>query len=131
MTHVLDGGARMPADGRAVLDASAVLEISEHRLFELAYRRWYGREDSRRVVDGAFGRYLFQMDAPFWVRQFCRDVLRRSRAGDLSPGDFGVEPLPEGPLRERIARLSLAVAFLISVLGLLMYLVAGVQGPLS
>lgn len=130
MTRVLNGGTHMPADGRAVLDASAVLEISEHRLFELAYRRWYGHEAGRRVVDRAFGQYLFRMDAPFWVRQYCRDVLRCSRAGDLSPREFGVEPLPEGPLGERIARLGLAVAFLVSVLGLLMFLMAGFQGPL-
>lgn len=92
MTFFTDDDDQIPADTREVLDASSLLEITEFHLFELAFERWFGRESREVELESCFARYMFAARAPFWVRQFCRDVAAQESDGTLSPRDFGVLP---------------------------------------
>lgn len=81
-----------PPDVIAVVEASSLLAISEFRLFELAYRNWYGVEGDVETIEGSFFPYMFQNQVPHFVRAFTRRVGRLERSGRLDPRDFGIEP---------------------------------------
>ncbi len=78
------------ADLVSVLDASALLEITEFRFFELAYREWHGRKASDQLIEKYFAAYMFAERIPSWVRSFARKILRLHREGRLDPKSFGV-----------------------------------------
>lgn len=82
----------IPQDTRDVLAASSLLQITEFHLFELAYERWFGRQSKERELEACFARYMFASRAPFWVRQYCRDVSIMDSDCSLDPRDFGVLP---------------------------------------
>jgi len=92
MTFFTIDDDQIPVDTRDVLDASALLQITEFHLFELAFERWFGREAREAELEPCFARYMFAAIAPFWVRQFCREVADRDSDGTLNPRDFGVFP---------------------------------------
>lgn len=81
----------IPLDTRNVLDAAAVLQVTEFHLFQIAYRHWYGRHASERSIERFFVPYMFRSVVPYWVRQLCRRVLRASAEGKLNPAEFGLE----------------------------------------
>ena len=87
-----DSEKSIPADVRNVLDAAALLQVSEFCLFQLAYRHWHGADTSERSIERHFVPYMFRSVVPFWVRQLCRRVLKASADGTLNPVDFGVAP---------------------------------------
>ncbi len=117
------------ADTRDVLKASAELEITEFRLFELAHRRWFGECGSERHIEELFTPYMYGGPAPHWVRQFCREVLERAGAGELDPLEFGVHPLPEtDTMVRRGLRYTMLVVFLVTALHLVAILVSGYTG---
>lgn len=116
----------VPQDTRDVLAASAVLEITEFRLFELAYTRWFGEPASEKKVERYYEVYMFRAIAPFWVRQFCREVMDQARLDRLDPTQFGVFPLPESEtMFQRGIRYSMVVAFVMLILHLVAIIVAG------
>ncbi len=78
------------ADMIAVLDASAVLEITEFKFFELAYRDWHGHKATEQLIEKYFAAYMFAERIPSWVRSFARKVLKLHRQGRLDPRSFGV-----------------------------------------
>ena len=92
MTFFTSDDDTIPQDTRDVLAASSLLQITEFQLFELAYERWFGRQAKERELEARFARYMFASCAPYWVRQFCRDVSIVSADGSLDPRDFGVLP---------------------------------------
>ena len=81
-----------PADIRNVLAASAALQITEFRLFELAHERWFDEPAMTEKVEPVFIAYMFQDVVPHWVRHYSRAVLAAQRAGHLLPAEFGVNP---------------------------------------
>lgn len=108
-----------------VLSASAILEITEYRLFELAYERWFGEPPKEDKVESVYARYMFRENAPFWVRQYCREVMARDRKGILDPTEFGVFPAPETEtLFQRGLRYGMVVAFVMITLHLIAILVS-------
>jgi hypothetical protein len=92
MTFFSSDDHTIPQDTRDVLAASALLQITEFHLFELAYQRWFGRQAKERELEACFAYYMFASHAPFWVRQYCRDVSIVESEGSLDPRDFGVLP---------------------------------------
>ncbi len=92
MTFFTSDDDTIPQDTRDVLAASSLLQITEFQLFELAHERWFGRQAKERDLEACFARYMFASRAPFWVRQFCRDVSMVDADGSLDPRDFGVLP---------------------------------------
>jgi hypothetical protein len=88
-------------DTRAVLDAAAVLDVTEFELFGFAYRRWFGDEAPAERLERVFAHYMFHHETPPYVRLFTREVLRRERDGALRASDFGVPPPPDTPPDKR------------------------------
>ncbi len=79
----------LPADLQILLDAVALLDISEFRLFELAYRAWYGKEAGARQLELDFADYMFRNRVPIWVRHYARGVVKQAALSQS--GQF---PLP-------------------------------------
>lgn len=87
----VDGEKSIPVDVRNVLDAAALLQVTEFCLFQIAYCHWHGRAATERLIEQHFVSYMFCSVVPFWVRQYCRRVLAADAGGALNPSDFGVE----------------------------------------
>ncbi|MDP6517421.1 MAG: hypothetical protein QF926_12485 [Alphaproteobacteria bacterium] len=82
----------LPEDLRGVLETAALLEVSEFRVFELAYRDWFGRPGRPEAIEAFFTPYMFHEIVPPWVRHFTRHVHALDNAGRLDPRDFGIFP---------------------------------------
>jgi len=78
-------------DIHSVLDAAAILDITEYELFRLAYERWHGEQVDENALEPFFVAYMFNDVVPLWVRHFSRLVQRRSQLGTLDSKEFGVE----------------------------------------
>ena len=81
----------LPPDIETVLNAAAVLDVTEFQFFELAWADWFGRLGPEEEVEPFFVRYMFEQVVPNWVRQFARKVLKLFDEGSLDPEDFGVQ----------------------------------------
>jgi len=73
-----------------VLDASSALEVTEFRLFELAYKHWYGKFANKGFMERHFAAYMFAQRVPGWVRHFSRNILKLQAQGQLDPKSFGI-----------------------------------------
>ncbi len=108
-----------------VLSASSILEITEFRLFELAYERWFGEPPVQEKLESVYTLYMFRESAPFWVRQFCREVLARDKNGVLDPTEFGVFPTPHSEtMLQRGLSYGMVVLFVMLTLHLIAILVS-------
>lgn len=85
---------KLDPDVRAVLDAAALLDITEYELFHLAYLRWHGERAGQQTLEPFFVAYMFDDVVPPWVRHFSRLVGRLYRAGRLDRAALGVARLP-------------------------------------
>lgn len=76
-----------------VLQAAALLEITEFELFRSAYRWWHGHDvREQELEESYFVPYMFQERVPSWVRQFAREVVAEDEADRLDPARYGVHP---------------------------------------
>lgn len=97
---VKDFNAHVPPDVVAVLDASAALEVTEFRLFELAWREWFGGRPDEARLENHFAAYMFADRVPHWVRDFARRILELDARGQLDPKSFGIwQRLPSTRMR--------------------------------
>jgi hypothetical protein len=88
----------MRPDIHSVLDAAAILDITEIELFRLAYQHWYGERVDEKALEPFFVAYMFNDVVPLWVRYFSRLVQRRSQLGTLDSKELGVDlrlPTPQ------------------------------------
>ncbi len=74
----------------SVLDASSALQVTEFRLFELAFQDWYGKRADNQALEKYFAAYMFAKRVPGWVRHFARKILKLEAQGQLDPKSFGV-----------------------------------------
>ncbi len=81
---------KTPLDVWAVAKMSALLGISEFRLFEIAYRKWYGRDGDEQLIERYFVPFMFDDQVPLWVRHFTNLIERLDNDGTLNPSDFGI-----------------------------------------
>ncbi len=81
-------------DVQAVLNTSALLEITEFEVFRIAYRDWFGRRAADSIIEPFYTDYMFNEVVPAWVRHFTRLVLQLAREGRLEPQRFGIMPKP-------------------------------------
>ena len=96
-THRRHLGTVFQDDAEAVSFAAGLLDISEFRLFEIAYENWFGSEPTHKAMDGFFGSYLKSGFVPFWLRNLVRKIIFKHREGDLTPSEFGIhEPRVNG-----------------------------------
>lgn len=89
-------------DIAAVLDAAAILDITEYDLFQLAYKRWHGELADEKTLEPIYVAYMFRSTVPVWVRHFARLVQRRNCSGHLDRAELGIEQLPR--TREMVRR---------------------------
>lgn len=69
-----------------------LLEISEYRVFHLAYENWYGKKLSNRSMDFRFNNYLKDEIVPFWVWHFVQSVSEKYQKNKFDPREYGIEP---------------------------------------
>ncbi len=81
-----------PADCMLVADTAGLLEITEFRVFQLAFGEWYGREIRDHEAEDYFTSFMYFDRVPFWVRRFCHKILDLHEAGNLNPRDYGIVP---------------------------------------
>lgn len=106
------------ADVEAVLDTAAVLDVTEFRVFELAFTDWHGYPPSPRRIEAAFVPYMFQGSIPHWVRQYTRKILRLQRQGSIDRQALGIQPVSRSP--RMLAKGAATVIILVfAILGLL------------
>jgi len=84
----------LPADVQSVLNATALLDITEFQFFQLAYLRWFGRQGTDQKIEVAFTSYMFQSLVPSWVRYLARHVEDCASRDCLDPNAVGVQRLP-------------------------------------
>jgi hypothetical protein len=82
----------------AVLDAAALLDVTEFDFFRLAYRRRFGRQPGERMLEAVFADYMLRADVPPWVAGLSREVLHRRDHGTLD-----AEAMGAGRFRDRPA----------------------------
>ncbi len=87
----------IPEDVRQVVAVSAILSISEFRVFELAHVWWYGSEGDEKTIEGHFLPYMFGDTVPPWVRSFTRRVMDLQSQGRLDPAELGIEASEQDP----------------------------------
>ena len=63
-------------DARQVEDAAAILNVSEFRLFELAYQDWFGVLAKENNLESAYMPYVMSGTVPCWLRHFSRKTLQ-------------------------------------------------------
>ncbi|RMG02568.1 MAG: hypothetical protein D6726_07300 [Nitrospirae bacterium] len=95
--HHSDGSSGVNNNDTKVTDASAILQISEYRFFQIAYRQWYGSEGDTKTIDYHFGRYLHNNPPPHWVRSLARRVIKR----EINPAELGIKI----PVSDRTTRI--------------------------
>lgn len=83
---------RMSAAVADVLEASALLQITEFELFRIAWRRWHGRAIADRDLERYYLPYMFRSQVPLWVRQLARQVIAEAEASRLDPASYGIMP---------------------------------------
>jgi hypothetical protein len=81
-------------DVDSVLNATALLDITEWDFFNIAYDRWHGGPAEQAVMEPIFAAYMFNDVVPLWARHFARLVERLYRRGVLDRRALGVERLP-------------------------------------
>jgi hypothetical protein len=83
----------------AVMDAAALLDVTEFDLFRLAYRRRFGRQPGEDMLEKVFADYMLRGQVPAWVIIVCREVIDSEKRGALD-----AEALGAGRFRDRPAR---------------------------
>lgn len=81
---------KIPLDVWQVLRTAAVLSIPEFRVFEIAYKQWFGEDTDEATIESHFVPYMFKDAVPMWVRHFCKRVLKLDKDGTLNPTEFGI-----------------------------------------
>ena len=63
-------------DSDALGLTAGILDVSETRIFELAYQDWFGKPAHARDLEHAIVDYLFEGKMPCWVRAFTRNTMQ-------------------------------------------------------
>lgn len=81
---------KIPNDVWSVLRAAALLSVGEFRVFQIAYKEWFGEDGEEKLIEKYFVGYMFNDIVPPWVRHFCKKVMERDSEGTLDPEEYGV-----------------------------------------
>ena len=104
-------GAVFQDDAEAVSFAAGLLDISEFRLFEIAYVHWFGSEPEKKTMEGSFGSYLQTGLAPFWLRDMTRMIILKYRKGNLMPSRLGIDQPGAGRFKRRLGWILVGVFY--------------------
>lgn len=102
-------------DVEQVCYAAALLNVTEFRLFELAYDDWFGEAGSEGMLEVAYMSYVICGKTPIWVRNYARKTRQLGdEAGMYLPQ---IVTLPEAhPVLNRDNAIVLLGLFLILLL---------------
>lgn len=89
-----------PDDVSEVLESAALLDITEFRLFQIAYNWWFGAPASEDHIEAHYIPYMFKKIVPPWVRHFTGQVLKMEAEGGVDPEVFGIYP-PQSTASDR------------------------------
>jgi len=104
----------------SVLNATALLDITEWDFFNLAYDRWHGEPAKEAMMEPIFAAYMFKDVVPLWVRHFSRLVERLYRRGSLDRYALGVDSLPGS--RQMVSRgVRYGVAVVVVIVALIVF----------
>lgn len=106
---------QLPSDVAGVLKTAALLDTTEYRVFELAYRNWYGLVANDTQIESFFIAYMFKDNVPLWVRQFTRHTIQRSHTQGVTVDDLR-QPISDP------ASIAKGVRFLLVVAGVLAFM---------
>jgi hypothetical protein len=112
-THCEDLGIVFQDDAQAMSFVAGLLDISEFRLFEIAYVNWFGSEATEEVIDGFFASYLKSGLVPFWLRNMVRAIMCEYRKGNLTPGRFGIDQPCVSRFKRRLGWLLVGLFYLL------------------
>ena len=104
---------RMDPRARQVIDAAAILEISEYELLDMAYREWFGRPPSARELNEVFGPYMFDGVTPYWAASLARQVIALHDEGRLEQSRFRPAARPPPSLRDILTAIAQSVLLLL------------------
>ena len=82
----------VPPDVWDVLRAASLLNIGEFRIFELAFKNWFGRQAREKTIERYFIPYMFRGRVPSWVRHFCREIIDLERMHHLDAEYYAFKP---------------------------------------
>lgn len=82
---------QIPEDVWRVARTASLLSVGEFRVFELAYRQWFGEPATEAAIERFFIPYMFHDRVPTWVRHYCTQVIDQYRDGSFEPEAFGVK----------------------------------------
>ena len=85
------GDDAIRSDLTDIINAAALLQISEFQFFHVAHDQWFGRRTSDSMMEIIFMSYMFDNIVPHWVRQLTRKVLNLNRQGQLDPHQFNIK----------------------------------------
>lgn len=120
MQSLRPAGQRLDPAARQVIEAAAILEISEYELLDMAYREWYGRPPRAHVLSDAFGPYMFDGRTPFWAVALARQIIDLYNEGRLAQSRFRAVMRPPPTLRELLTAAAQSVLLLL-LFGLIYY----------
>lgn len=120
-------GHRLDPRARQVIEAAAILEISEYELLDMAYREWFGRPPRAAELSDVFGPYMFNGTTPFWAVSLARQVIALYNDGRLAESRFRAVMRPPPTLREIFVAASQSVLLLL--LAWFIYYVASTHQP--
>lgn len=80
----------IPEDVWVVLKASSALSVGEFRVFQIAYKEWFGKEADEDWIERYFVQYMFNDIVPPWVRHFAKRVLVLDANDELDANQFGI-----------------------------------------
>ena len=101
----------------SVLNAAALLDITEYDFFHLAYARWHGERADEHTMEPFFVAYMFDEVVPIWARHFARLVERLSSRGKLDRSALGVHRLPHTEqMVSRGVRYAILIALVVTAL---------------
>ncbi len=75
-----------------VLESAALLDITEFRLFQIAYNWSFGRTATEEQIEAHYIPYMFEKVVPSWVQRFTDQVLQMDAEGGVDPEVFGIFP---------------------------------------
>ena len=75
-----------------VLESAALLDITEFRLFQIAYNWSFGATVPEEQIEAHFIPYMFEKVVPSWVKSFTSQVLQMESDGGVDPEVFGIFP---------------------------------------
>lgn len=119
------------SDAELVTEAAAALDTSEIEIFRRAWAHWHGGTVDEARIEPRFIVYMFGGSAPFWVRDYARQVVSENRSSLVHPQAWGVR---SSYIRNPLLGYALTVLAVVVLIGLVVaadisaQYIAGLEG---